>query len=218
MSNILKTVTWQQISIFYICCPYWFFSEQVRVPEEIKECQAFRRVDHLLRRIALHSLLEMIDYQYLTGSFCFMFPGSNKITPYLENIACNDMTSGGQHGSQPASNITPPQKSPHVRRAKWHLGIRSQSRPGKFFFFFFILNDSERRRTLGAVVHHGILFSKCEIQTDQKDRFLLGRKIGRRNRTLNTGALEPLISQGGVNSRRRHLGIKLELRDLRFQI
>ncbi|VDK74576.1 unnamed protein product, partial [Gongylonema pulchrum] len=55
--------------------------------------------------------------------------GSNKITPYLENISTGESMSGNQHGPQPSPNLAMPQKSPHVRRAKWHLGIRSQSRP-----------------------------------------------------------------------------------------
>ncbi|OZC08967.1 kinase domain protein [Onchocerca flexuosa] len=62
--------------------------------------------------------------------------GSNKITPYLENIGSGDSVPSSQNKSQSASNIAP-QKSPHVRRAKWHLGIRSQSRPEDIMYEVF---------------------------------------------------------------------------------
>ncbi|EJW74769.1 hypothetical protein WUBG_14324, partial [Wuchereria bancrofti] len=45
--------------------------------------------------------------------------GSNKITPYLENIGnSGDSMSNSQHRSQSSSNVAASQKSPHVRRAK----------------------------------------------------------------------------------------------------
>lgn len=77
------------------------------------------------------------------------YSGSNKITPYLENIGnSGDSISNSQHRSQSSSNVAPSQKSPHVRRAKWHLGIRSQSRPGNFsrFGHFFILGEGFKGR------------------------------------------------------------------------
>lgn len=67
--------------------------------------------------------------------------GSNKITPYLENIGSGDSVPNSQNRSQSTSNVAPSQKSPHVRRAKWHLGIRSQSRPGIYFKQFSILEE-----------------------------------------------------------------------------
>uniref|UniRef100_A0A0M3HST6 AdenylateSensor domain-containing protein n=1 Tax=Ascaris lumbricoides TaxID=6252 RepID=A0A0M3HST6_ASCLU len=66
--------------------------------------------------------------------------GSNKITPNLENIANNDSSgpSNAQSAPVPNSNITQAnQKSPHVKRAKWHLGIRSQSRPEDIMYEVF---------------------------------------------------------------------------------
>ncbi|VDN82532.1 unnamed protein product [Brugia pahangi] len=64
--------------------------------------------------------------------------GSNKITPYLENIGgSGDSMSNSQHRSQSSSNVAASQKSPHVRRAKWHLGIRSQSRPEDIMYEVF---------------------------------------------------------------------------------
>uniref|UniRef100_A0A0R3RXA2 non-specific serine/threonine protein kinase n=1 Tax=Elaeophora elaphi TaxID=1147741 RepID=A0A0R3RXA2_9BILA len=63
--------------------------------------------------------------------------GSNKITPYLENIGnSGDSVFNSQNRSQLSSNVTS-QKSPHVRRAKWHLGIRSQSRPEDIMYEVF---------------------------------------------------------------------------------
>lgn len=43
---------------------------------------------------------------------------------------------------QPNVTTTPlGQKSPHVKRAKWHLGIRSQSRPGSHFNLIGSVNE-----------------------------------------------------------------------------
>jgi len=53
--------------------------------------------------------------------------GSTKITPTLGHLGSSD--AAGDLASQQSSVTTLP-KSPHVKRAKWHLGIRSQSRPG----------------------------------------------------------------------------------------
>lgn len=48
--------------------------------------------------------------------------GTNNITPTLSH-----QNSEQQGTSQTQGQQQP--KSPHVKRAKWHLGIRSQSRP-----------------------------------------------------------------------------------------
>ena len=49
---------------------------------------------------------------------------AGKITPTLGHTS--DAVASGSQQQQPV------QKSPHMKRAKWHLGIRSQSRPGIF--------------------------------------------------------------------------------------
>uniref|UniRef100_A0A0M3JWA8 AdenylateSensor domain-containing protein n=1 Tax=Anisakis simplex TaxID=6269 RepID=A0A0M3JWA8_ANISI len=66
--------------------------------------------------------------------------GSNKITPNLENICSHDSAApGSAHAAPiPSTTVTPvSQKSPHVKRAKWHLGIRSQSRPEDIMYEVF---------------------------------------------------------------------------------
>uniref|UniRef100_A0A914HFR9 Acyl carrier protein n=1 Tax=Globodera rostochiensis TaxID=31243 RepID=A0A914HFR9_GLORO len=75
--------------------------------------------------------------------------GSSKITPTLTHVghppSPTSMTELHHHhlqqqtpppsGQQPQQGAQP--KSPHVKRAKWHLGIRSQSRPDDIMYEVF---------------------------------------------------------------------------------
>uniref|UniRef100_A0A0N5AVL9 non-specific serine/threonine protein kinase n=1 Tax=Syphacia muris TaxID=451379 RepID=A0A0N5AVL9_9BILA len=77
------------------------------------------------------------------GDFMHRHPerlsASNKITTNLE--PCGDvpqMQNVSMLGGQPNIAAIPlGQKSPHVKRAKWHLGIRSQSRPEDIMYEVF---------------------------------------------------------------------------------
>jgi len=70
-------------------------------------------------------------------------PGITKITPTLESVNTGVSASiptnagdGPPAAPSPNSSSTGP-KSPHVKRAKWHLGIRSQSRPEDIMYEVF---------------------------------------------------------------------------------
>uniref|UniRef100_A0A914E2X9 non-specific serine/threonine protein kinase n=1 Tax=Acrobeloides nanus TaxID=290746 RepID=A0A914E2X9_9BILA len=65
--------------------------------------------------------------------------GSSKITPTLEHSAAVQAEQGSSQnssGSTAQTSQTTP-KSPHIKRAKWHLGIRSQSRPEDIMYEVF---------------------------------------------------------------------------------
>jgi hypothetical protein len=80
--------------------------------------------------------------------FTQFFSGSNKITPTLEHSAAVQAEQGSSQNSSGStgqtSQTTP--KSPHIKRAKWHLGIRSQSRPGEMMEIFKLKNQFSRPR------------------------------------------------------------------------
>ncbi|KAI1719989.1 protein kinase domain-containing protein [Ditylenchus destructor] len=62
--------------------------------------------------------------------------GSNKITSTLEHTHISG--TGSVEGSENSAATTPAApKSPHIKRAKWHLGIRSQSRPEDIMYEVF---------------------------------------------------------------------------------
>lgn len=70
--------------------------------------------------------------------------GNSKITATLGHTATPEGAGGtgsssGDSPAQPPPQPTTPQqpKSPHVKRAKWHLGIRSQSRPDDIMYEVF---------------------------------------------------------------------------------
>lgn len=63
--------------------------------------------------------------------------GSIKITSSLqhqESLEQAQQAAAAAGGGGNVPQVSPNARSPHIKRAKWHLGIRSQSRPGKFCF------------------------------------------------------------------------------------
>uniref|UniRef100_A0A914WZX7 non-specific serine/threonine protein kinase n=1 Tax=Plectus sambesii TaxID=2011161 RepID=A0A914WZX7_9BILA len=131
--------------------------------------------------------------------------GASKITPTLDSIGPSSVAAA-------AANSTAALKSPHVKRAKWHLGIRSQSRPEDIMYEVFRAMKTLDFEWKSLNPYHVIVRKKtgAETATEQPKMSLQLYQVDQRSYLLDFKSL--VDEEPGSGSSSRHASVSMPVK------